>query len=83
MTDITVAKVGPAGARLGSGTQVSNETNDAPPYLEKMRKLGWPPGWTSQRYNRARNVWETVPSIPKASFPGVACPVEVEAERGA
>lgn len=52
---------------------------DVPPYLERMRKLGWPPGWTSQRYNHTRQVWESVPSIAKTSFPGLNWPDIAEA----
>ena len=54
---------------MAAGSRVPN---DAPPYLERMRKLGWPPGWTSQRYNQSLQAWEAVPSIPKTSFPGLA-----------
>lgn len=50
----------------------SRGPKEAPPYLERMRKLGWPPGWTSQRYNQSLQAWEAVPSIPKTSFPGLA-----------
>ena len=51
-----------------------------PPYLERMRKLGWPPGWTSQRYNQSLRVWEVVPSIATTCFPGLAWSRTLDAE---
>eukprot|EP01046_Picozoa_sp_COSAG06_P098798 COSAG06_NODE_44898_length_359_cov_0.992308_1_plen_108_part_01 len=53
---------GGSGARKPGGRQQDAAAAAVhAPYLKRMREMGWPPGWTAQRYDKTRQVWLTVP----------------------